>query len=127
MQRHDIRVGAGNLAAIVLRCHYSSHSIQVDRAIDWPPLDFLRGKASLTMKSLSLAFCFLCLISVASLSGAFALRQKNGAPCTKDLGCEIRCDNGDLADVAYWNGSKWSTGVDSDESIYELAKRRVRA
>lgn len=41
--------------------------------------------------------------------------------------CVVTCDNGQLAGVIYWNGSRWSDGIRSSTDEDHLAKQIVAA
>lgn len=61
----------------------------------------------------------LALLVAVSPAQAFTLKSANDpkAPCAKDgSGCNVFCDNGDLAGVMYWNETNgvWTDGIKSD-------------
>ena len=39
---------------------------------------------------------------------------------------KIYCNNGDLAGTFYWNGTRWSNGVNSESDIDALARKQVK-
>jgi hypothetical protein len=59
-----------------------------------------------------IAFATLSVLLFAPPVFAYYTQNENGNGCGGDgSGCNVYCDNDDLAGTMYWNGSVWTDGV----------------
>ena len=70
------------------------------------------------MRAIGVAMALLITAALSPPAVAYSLKSHEGSDgCNEDGGsgggCEVYCDNGDLAGVMYFNGNGWTDGVAS--------------